>query len=95
VQALPTGETVKVDPLKLMQAIKEDLKSCLRSRGNLRSDDAAGRMRNKQEFETLTTHVLWIERVGDDREELERVLTSLENSKLVRAYQRWKKTVRG
>jgi hypothetical protein len=75
---------------KLLKVIDEDLNYCRGAVERLNPTDTKGRERNILEFNTLLQHFQWAERAGDDQEELEKIVRSLETNGFLRGYQDWR-----
>jgi hypothetical protein len=71
---------------KLLKAIDADMRVCR----SANPTDQAGKERQIFEMATLTAHLQWAQRAGDDQAELEKVLKSLETKDVVRGYQHWR-----
>jgi len=78
-----------LDQRRLVKAIGDDLQMCRESGHFHRADDTTAD-RNNLEFSTLTTHLMWVESVGDNQAELERIVHSLEANPFLRGYPRWR-----
>ena len=75
---------------KLLKVLNEDLTVCRGAAAQMNPSDTRGREQNLLEFNTLLQHEQWAERAGDNQDELERVVSSLENNGFMRGYQRWR-----
>ena len=74
---------------KLLQVIDEDLRVC----DCTIPTDEPTRQQKLLEHATLTNH-LWLARgAGDDQNELEKVVRSLEKNPVTRGYQHWRERV--
>lgn len=71
---------------KLLKAIDADMRVCR----DANPTDSPGKERRILELGTLTNHLEWAKRAGDDQAELERVVRSLETNNVVHGYQRWR-----
>jgi hypothetical protein len=77
-----------LDLEKLLKALNDDLQACREaSRFDSSQED---KQRNDVEFSALTTHLMWVESVGDNQPELESIVHSLEANPFLRRYQRWR-----
>lgn len=74
----------------LLKALDADLTVCREAAAKLSKGDIQGRERNILEFNTLLNHQLWAGRAGENQNELERIVSSLEYNGFLRGYQRWR-----
>ena len=70
---------------RLLSLIDTDMRICRAARPM----DESGKQHQVLEMTTLTTHLQWTQRAGDDQTVLEQIVKSLENSVVV-GYQRWR-----
>jgi hypothetical protein len=75
---------------KLLEVLDADLTVCRGAAGQLIPSDAQGKQRNILEFNTLLQHQQWADRAFDNQDELERIVSSLENNGFLHGYQRWR-----
>ena len=75
---------------KLLKVLDADLSVCRGAAAQLSPSDAEGEKQNILEFNTLLQHQQWADRVGDNQDELERIVSSLENNGFLRGYQHWR-----
>jgi hypothetical protein len=74
---------------KLLKVINADMKVCR----DAKPTDQVGRDRQILELATLTSHLQWAIRAGDDQVELEKIVSSLEDRQaktVLRGYQHWR-----
>jgi hypothetical protein len=73
---------------KLLRTLKHDLGVCQKANPT----DLKGKERRILEYNTLLSHLMWAERVGDDEAELERIVLSLETNNFIRGYEHWRES---
>jgi hypothetical protein len=74
---------------RLLKAIDEDMQVCQAAEPV--PGDEPGRQQRILELATLTNHLQWAKRAGDDQAELEKIIVSLERiQNPVRGYQHWR-----
>lgn len=74
---------------KLLKVIDADMQICRKALPT----DHAGIERRTLELTTLTSHLEWAKRAGNDQAELEKIIDSLEGktaTAILRPYQRWR-----
>ena len=71
----------------LQKALNDDLRVCDTA---YHESDAKDRERQISERATLLNHLTWTQRAGENQDELEKILQSLEANKFVGGYQHWR-----
>ena len=80
---------------KLLKVLDADLTACRGAAVQLNPSDTQGKQRNILEFNTLLQHQQWAEGAGENQDELDRIVSSLENNGFLRGYQRWRERSQG
>ena len=78
-----------LDQERLLKAIREDLQTC-REGARFKLVDENAKERSDIEFSALMTHLMWTEAVGNNQEELKRIVHSLEENPFLHRYPRWR-----
>jgi hypothetical protein len=71
----------------LLKALDDDLRVCVSAD---HSSDLKGRERQATERLTLQTYLTWARRVGENQDELEEIVQSLEADEIVVGHQHWR-----
>ena len=74
---------------RLLEALKDDLRRC-KEAARFKSTGDKTNLRGNVEFSALMTHLIWVESVEDNQNELTRIVNSLEGNPFLRAYPRWR-----
>ena len=76
-----------ISQASLLKALNHDLRVC---DCVYHEADAKGRERQISERATLLNHLTWTQRAGENQDELEKILQSLEANNFVGGYQHWR-----
>ncbi len=71
----------------LLKALDHDLQMCDKID---HGSDTRGSEQKMREHQSLLAHQEWTIRAGDDQNELEKVVQSLEKNEIIRGYRHWR-----